>query len=159
MVANLRRLPATVWALGLVSLLTDAASDMVYPLLPALLGFAKARVEITRYRGLAAAIGVAAILPATAAAATLRVVTPTRTVFGSTATQVCANPSACCSTPSACTDNCQAKLQITKLQLTTQSPNVVNFTLRAIVQTSSSGGRTSRNTARPRRPSSPSSGR
>ncbi len=33
----LRRLPAEVWALGFVSLLTDAASDMIYPLLPALL--------------------------------------------------------------------------------------------------------------------------
>ena len=37
MLAALRRLPPEVWALGLVSLLTDAASDMVYPLLPALL--------------------------------------------------------------------------------------------------------------------------
>ncbi len=35
--ANLRALPRTVWALGLVSLFTDAASDMVYPLLPKLL--------------------------------------------------------------------------------------------------------------------------
>jgi MFS family permease len=33
----LRRLPPTVWAFGAVSLLTDAASDMVYPLLPKLL--------------------------------------------------------------------------------------------------------------------------
>lgn len=32
-----RGLPRTVWALGAVSLLTDAASDMVYPLLPKLL--------------------------------------------------------------------------------------------------------------------------
>src|SRR5438094_7041462 len=32
-----RTLPRTVWALGLVSLLTDTASDMVYPLLPKLL--------------------------------------------------------------------------------------------------------------------------
>ncbi|MGI9117187.1 MAG: DUF4430 domain-containing protein [Gaiellales bacterium] len=37
---------------------------------------------------MAAALGVAALLPATAGAATLRVVTPTKTVFGSTATQV-----------------------------------------------------------------------
>ena len=33
----LRRLPREVWALGAVSLLTDTASDMVYPLLPKLL--------------------------------------------------------------------------------------------------------------------------
>ncbi|GAC1351434.1 MAG: MFS transporter [Polyangiales bacterium] len=32
-----RRLPGKVWALGTVSLLTDAASDMIYPLLPQLL--------------------------------------------------------------------------------------------------------------------------
>lgn len=37
-----RRLPAAVWALGTVSLLTDAAADLVYPLLPALLGSALA---------------------------------------------------------------------------------------------------------------------
>lgn len=37
MLASLRRLPPAVWALGAVSLLTDAASDMVYPLLPRLL--------------------------------------------------------------------------------------------------------------------------
>ena len=33
----LRTLPKTVWALGAVSLLTDTASDMIYPLLPELL--------------------------------------------------------------------------------------------------------------------------
>src|SRR3954463_8049627 len=33
----LRRVPREVWALGAVSLLTDTASDMVYPLLPKLL--------------------------------------------------------------------------------------------------------------------------
>ena len=33
----LRSLPREVWALGAVSLLTDAASDMIYPLLPQLL--------------------------------------------------------------------------------------------------------------------------
>ena len=33
----MRRLPRTVWALGVVSLLTDLASDMVYPVLPAFL--------------------------------------------------------------------------------------------------------------------------
>lgn len=37
-----RRLPTAVWALGTVSLLTDAAADLVYPLLPALLGSAMA---------------------------------------------------------------------------------------------------------------------
>ncbi|MBI2394709.1 MAG: MFS transporter [Deltaproteobacteria bacterium] len=37
MLAAARRLPPEVWALGFVSLLTDAASDMIYPLLPALL--------------------------------------------------------------------------------------------------------------------------
>ncbi len=37
LLASLRRLPPVVWALGAVSLLTDAASDMVYPLLPRLL--------------------------------------------------------------------------------------------------------------------------
>ena len=39
-VAPRPRLPAAVWALGTVSLLTDAAADLVYPLLPALLGSA-----------------------------------------------------------------------------------------------------------------------
>ncbi len=34
---SVARLPRTVWALGLVSLFTDAASDMIYPLLPKLL--------------------------------------------------------------------------------------------------------------------------
>jgi hypothetical protein len=34
---GLRRVPREVWALGTVSLLTDTASDMVYPLLPKLL--------------------------------------------------------------------------------------------------------------------------
>lgn len=34
----LRALPAAVWLLGLVSLLSDAASDLVYPLLPKLFG-------------------------------------------------------------------------------------------------------------------------
>lgn len=37
MIAAVRRLPPEVWALGFVSLLTDAASDMIYPLLPMLL--------------------------------------------------------------------------------------------------------------------------
>lgn len=37
MLSVLRRLPPEVWALGFVSLLTDAASDMIYPLLPVLL--------------------------------------------------------------------------------------------------------------------------
>ena len=36
--AGLRALPREVWALGAVSFLTDMASDMVYPLLPELLG-------------------------------------------------------------------------------------------------------------------------
>jgi MFS family permease len=36
-VAQLRRVPRVVWGLGVVSLLTDAAADMVVPLLPALL--------------------------------------------------------------------------------------------------------------------------
>lgn len=36
-VRRIRGLPAVVWGLGLVSLLTDIASDMVYPLLPKLL--------------------------------------------------------------------------------------------------------------------------
>jgi sugar phosphate permease len=35
--AKLRALPRTVWALGVVSLLTDAAADMIYPLLPSIL--------------------------------------------------------------------------------------------------------------------------
>jgi MFS family permease len=35
--AALRQLPPEVWALGAVSLLTDAAADMIYPLLPQLL--------------------------------------------------------------------------------------------------------------------------
>jgi MFS family permease len=35
--AAARKLPPEVWALGAVSLLTDAASDMIYPLLPQLL--------------------------------------------------------------------------------------------------------------------------
>ncbi len=37
MIAAAKKLPKEVWALGAVSLLTDAASDMIYPLLPALL--------------------------------------------------------------------------------------------------------------------------
>lgn len=37
MLAAARKLPPEVWALGAVSLLTDAASDMIYPLLPQLL--------------------------------------------------------------------------------------------------------------------------
>lgn len=41
----LRSLPRTVWALGAVSLLTDAAADMIYPLLPTLL----ARVGATAF--------------------------------------------------------------------------------------------------------------
>jgi MFS family permease len=34
MFENLRRLPAAVWLVGLISLLNDAASDMLYPLIP-----------------------------------------------------------------------------------------------------------------------------
>ncbi|QSX80061.1 MFS transporter [Lysobacter solisilvae] len=34
MMASLRGLPGTVWLLGVISLLNDAASEMVYPLLP-----------------------------------------------------------------------------------------------------------------------------
>ncbi|UXI70029.1 MFS transporter [Tahibacter amnicola] len=34
MIAALRSLPATVWLLGLVSLVNDTASDMIYPLVP-----------------------------------------------------------------------------------------------------------------------------
>lgn len=34
---KLRALPRTVWALGAVSLLTDTAADMIYPLLPSIL--------------------------------------------------------------------------------------------------------------------------
>lgn len=34
MLENLRRLPAAVWLVGLISLLNDAASDMLYPLIP-----------------------------------------------------------------------------------------------------------------------------
>lgn len=34
MIAALRRLPRTVWLLGLISLVNDAASDMIYPLVP-----------------------------------------------------------------------------------------------------------------------------
>lgn len=34
---SLRALPRTVWALGFVSLLTDVAADMIYPLLPSIL--------------------------------------------------------------------------------------------------------------------------
>src|SRR2546426_2254218 len=34
MSAGLRALPRTVWLLGAVSLLNDAASDLVYPLVP-----------------------------------------------------------------------------------------------------------------------------
>ena len=30
----LRALPSTVWVLGVISLLNDAASELVYPLLP-----------------------------------------------------------------------------------------------------------------------------
>lgn len=37
MLAAAKKLPREVWALGAVSLLTDAASDMIYPLLPQLL--------------------------------------------------------------------------------------------------------------------------
>ncbi len=37
MLGAARKLPREVWALGAVSLLTDAASDMIYPLLPQLL--------------------------------------------------------------------------------------------------------------------------
>jgi MFS family permease len=33
-ITALRRLPATVWLLGLISLVNDAASDMIYPLVP-----------------------------------------------------------------------------------------------------------------------------
>jgi sugar phosphate permease len=38
LVRALRDLPRTAWVVGWVSLLTDAASDMIYPLLPELLG-------------------------------------------------------------------------------------------------------------------------
>src|SRR4051812_46254827 len=34
MIARLRALPRTVWLLGLISLVNDAASDMIYPLVP-----------------------------------------------------------------------------------------------------------------------------
>jgi len=34
MIRNLRSLPRTVWQLGLISLVNDAASDMIYPLVP-----------------------------------------------------------------------------------------------------------------------------
>ena len=34
MIAALRSLPRTVWLLGLISLINDAASDMIYPLVP-----------------------------------------------------------------------------------------------------------------------------
>ncbi len=37
LIHSVRRLPPLVWGLGLVSLLTDIAADMVYPLLPKLL--------------------------------------------------------------------------------------------------------------------------
>src|SRR3954447_11056584 len=33
-IAALRALPRTVWLLGLISLVNDAASDMIYPLVP-----------------------------------------------------------------------------------------------------------------------------
>ncbi len=34
MIAAIRRLPRTVWLLGLISLVNDSASDMIYPLVP-----------------------------------------------------------------------------------------------------------------------------
>src|SRR5215469_5940604 len=34
MIERLRTLPRTVWLLGLISLVNDAASDMIYPLVP-----------------------------------------------------------------------------------------------------------------------------
>jgi len=34
MLAAIRRLPRTVWLLGLISLVNDSASDMIYPLVP-----------------------------------------------------------------------------------------------------------------------------
>src|SRR5262249_22514574 len=34
MIERLRSLPRTVWLLGLISLVNDAASDMIYPLVP-----------------------------------------------------------------------------------------------------------------------------
>lgn len=34
MLATLRSLPRTVWFIGLISLINDAASDMLYPLIP-----------------------------------------------------------------------------------------------------------------------------
>src|SRR5690348_11959858 len=34
MIAALRSLPRTVWLLGLISLVNDSASDMIYPLVP-----------------------------------------------------------------------------------------------------------------------------
>ena len=53
----LRALPSAVWALGAVSLLTDTASDMVYPLLPKLLGTVGAgAVALGFMEGLAEAI-------------------------------------------------------------------------------------------------------
>jgi len=34
MIGQLRSLPRTVWLLGVISLVNDAASDMIYPLVP-----------------------------------------------------------------------------------------------------------------------------
>ena len=34
MIAAIRKLPRTVWLLGIISLVNDAASDMIYPLVP-----------------------------------------------------------------------------------------------------------------------------
>src|SRR5436305_395506 len=34
MIAAIRNLPRTVWLLGLISLVNDSASDMIYPLVP-----------------------------------------------------------------------------------------------------------------------------
>src|SRR5512144_3062798 len=34
MIRGIRSLPRTVWLLGLISLVNDAASDMIYPLVP-----------------------------------------------------------------------------------------------------------------------------
>ncbi|MFT3768391.1 MAG: MFS transporter [Minicystis sp.] len=54
------RLPRTVVALGWVSLLTDAASDMIYPLLPAfLLALGGSAIDIGWLEGIAEAVGAA----------------------------------------------------------------------------------------------------
>ena len=37
MIRRLRRLPREVWLIGLISLINDGASDLIYPLLPLVL--------------------------------------------------------------------------------------------------------------------------